>query len=157
MALAAVGPAVLPRGVGGGMGGGGGGGGMGMMYVAPEKVESLKVPTVCLEHGKAEPRPTVPYEIRPLESFTNRPAVKELCRMLGHRTDQPASGPSRSLESQQQHELGATGCQADASCHRIEHAPISACKRFVRPCKWRLWPFKTAQQRQQPTTSSSAN
>ena len=51
--------------------------------VAPEKVASLKVPTVCLEHGKAEPRPTVPYTIEPIESFTDRPAVQELCRMLG--------------------------------------------------------------------------
>jgi hypothetical protein len=69
-----------------GVGGGGGmmGGGMGgMMYIAPEKTESLKVPTVCLEHGKTEPHPTVPYQIVPIESFTDRPAVQELCRMLG--------------------------------------------------------------------------
>jgi hypothetical protein len=68
-----------------GMGGGMMGGGMmgGMMYIAPEKVEAFKVPAVCLEHGKAEPRPTVPYTIVPIESFTDRPAVQELCRMLG--------------------------------------------------------------------------
>jgi hypothetical protein len=67
-----------------GMGGGGGmGGGMGMMYVAPQGVAHCKVPTVCLEHGKAEPRPSMPYEIKPIESLTARPAVKELCRLLG--------------------------------------------------------------------------
>jgi len=69
------------QGVGGGMGMGGGMGGM--MYIAPEKTESMKVPTVCLEHGKTEPHPTVPYTIVPIESFTDRPAVQELCRMLG--------------------------------------------------------------------------
>jgi hypothetical protein len=71
------------QGMGGGMGGGGGGG-MGMMYVAPQGVGHRKVLTVCLEHGKPEPRPSMPYEIKPIESLTARPAVKELCRMLGN-------------------------------------------------------------------------
>ena len=66
-----------------GGGGGGGGGGMGMGCIPPEKVESFKVPTVCLEHGKTEPHPTVPYEIRPLDSFTQTPGVDEICRALG--------------------------------------------------------------------------
>ena len=72
--------------MGGGMGGGGmggGGGGMGMMNIAPEKVGKLLVTTVCLEHGKDEPRASIPYEIKPLERVTNKPAVAELCRMLG--------------------------------------------------------------------------
>jgi hypothetical protein len=73
--------------MGGGMGGMGGGGmggmGMGMMNIAPEKVGQLRVTTVCLEHGKAEPRANIPYEIKPLENVTNKPAVAELCRMLG--------------------------------------------------------------------------
>ena len=67
----------------GGGGGGGGGMGGGMFYVAPEKAESIKVPTVCLEYGKAEPRPTTPYQIRPIQSATGNTAVQELCRMLG--------------------------------------------------------------------------
>jgi hypothetical protein len=61
----------------------GGGGGMGMGCVPPEKTESFKIPTVCLEHGKAEPRPTTPYEIRPLESVTQNAAVQEVCQELG--------------------------------------------------------------------------
>jgi hypothetical protein len=70
--------------MGGGMGGGGmGGGGMGMFNVAPEKVGQFRVPTVCLEHGKGEPNAQIPYEIKPLESVANKPAVAELCRMLG--------------------------------------------------------------------------
>jgi len=73
------------QGIGGGMMGGGGGmmGGGGMFNVAPEKVGKLKVTTVCLEHGKAEPRPAVKYEIKPIESFTDKPEVHQLCRMLG--------------------------------------------------------------------------
>ena len=68
---------------GGGMGGGGMGGGGGMFNVAPEKVGKFKVTTVCLEHGKAEPRPAIQYEIKPIEIFTGKPEVRELCRMLG--------------------------------------------------------------------------
>ena len=67
----------------GGGGGGGGGGGMGMFNVPPEKVGQLRVATVCLEHGKGEPNERIPYEIKPLDKVTNRPAVVELCRALG--------------------------------------------------------------------------
>jgi hypothetical protein len=69
-----------PQGVGGGAGGGGG---MGMFNVPPEKVGQVNLPTVCLEHGKAEPRAGIPYQIEPLEKFTNEPGVRELCQMLG--------------------------------------------------------------------------
>jgi hypothetical protein len=70
-----------------GMGGGMGMGGMmgGMMNVPPEKVGKLKVPTVCLDHGKADPRPAVPYVIKPIESYSSKPGVRELCQMLGNR------------------------------------------------------------------------
>ncbi len=71
-------------GMGGGGGGGFGGGGMGRGFnVPPEKVGKFKVAAVCLEHGKGEPRPNIPYEIKPIESFSDKPAVAELCRMLG--------------------------------------------------------------------------
>ncbi|MEX0714501.1 MAG: hypothetical protein WD278_19345, partial [Pirellulales bacterium] len=76
------------QGMGGGMGGGGGGmggggGGMGMMNLPAEKVGRLTVTCICLEHGKAEPRPAIPYVIQPIESFTDKPAVRELCVLLG--------------------------------------------------------------------------
>jgi hypothetical protein len=68
----------------GGMGGGGmGGGGMGMFNIAPEKVGQLKATTVCLEHGKREPRPNVPYQIKPIEQVTDKAMVQEVCRMVG--------------------------------------------------------------------------
>lgn len=71
------------QGFGGGMMGGNMMGGGGFFNVAPEKVGQLQCATVCLEHGKKEPRPAVPYEIRPIESFTDKPAVHELCALLG--------------------------------------------------------------------------
>ena len=78
------------QGMGGGMGGGGmggmGGGGMGMggmMNIAPEKVGQLKVSTVCLDHGKGEPRAAIPYTIKPLDDYTTQPGVQEVCEMLG--------------------------------------------------------------------------
>jgi hypothetical protein len=70
------------QGMGGGMGGMGGMG-MGMMNVPPEKIGKIEVTTVCLEHGKAEPKPAAPYEIKPIEDFTQKTGVKELCQMLG--------------------------------------------------------------------------
>jgi hypothetical protein len=72
-------------GLGGGIGGGGGGrgGGGGAFDVAPEKVAKVKLDTVCLEHGKKEPSASVPYEIRPIDTFTSDPKVQELCKLLG--------------------------------------------------------------------------
>jgi hypothetical protein len=71
-------------GMGGGMGGGGfgGGGGGGLFNVAPEKAGKLKVTIVCLEHGKVDPNPRVNYQLRPLESFTSKPEVIEVVKML---------------------------------------------------------------------------
>ena len=82
------------QGMGGGMGGMMGGmgmggmGGMGMggfMNVAADKVGKLKVPLVCLEHGKKDPNPRVKYEIKPIETFTENQRVAEICKMLGRR------------------------------------------------------------------------
>lgn len=70
---------------GGGGGFGGGGGGGGFLNVRPEQVGKLKLTTVCLEHGKAEPRARMKYEIRPIAEFTDEEEVHELCRMLGAR------------------------------------------------------------------------
>jgi hypothetical protein len=67
---------------GGGMGGGGGGAG-GFFNVGPEKVGKIKVATVCLEHGKRDPTPHTPIELVPLEEWTDRAEVVELCKMLG--------------------------------------------------------------------------
>jgi hypothetical protein len=67
---------------GGGLGGGGGGGG-GLFNIGPEKVGKIKFVAVCLEHGKIDPNPRVPYELRPIESFVSKPEVIEVVKMLG--------------------------------------------------------------------------
>lgn len=71
--------------VGGGMGGGmmGGGMGMGMMNVPAEKVAQVKVPTVCLEHGKKVPHAHMQYEIHPIEDFSTKPELKTLLTNFG--------------------------------------------------------------------------
>jgi hypothetical protein len=68
--------------MGGGMGMGMGGGG-GMWNVAPEKVGKFKVTTVCLEHGKPDPRPAMKYTIKPIKEFTEKAEVRELLEVLG--------------------------------------------------------------------------
>ncbi len=78
----------------GGMGGGGMGGmgGGGMFNIPPEQVRQFKVDTVCLDHGKKDPRPAIPYEIHPIESYTTKTGVAELCAMLGRgKIDQRAA------------------------------------------------------------------
>jgi len=72
------------QGMGGGMGGGGMGGGGGFFNVPAEKEGNFKVACMCLEHGKAEPRPAMAYKLVPLEELTEKPGVKELCTMLGY-------------------------------------------------------------------------
>ncbi len=69
------------QGMGGGMGGGGGGG---MFNVPAEKEGNFKVPCVCLEHGKAEPRAQMTYTIKPIQSFTTKPGVAEMLKDLGN-------------------------------------------------------------------------
>ena len=72
-------------GMGGMMGGMGGmGGGGGFFNVAPEKVGKMKITTVCLEHGKEEPRAAAQYEIKPIEEFTDKTEVHKLLGMLGN-------------------------------------------------------------------------
>lgn len=53
-----------------------------MFNVAPEKAGKIKVVAVCLEHGKKDPSPRIPYELRPLESFTQDQKVIEVVKML---------------------------------------------------------------------------
>ncbi|MCR9116400.1 MAG: hypothetical protein NXI22_05540 [bacterium] len=67
---------------GGGLGGGGFGGG-GFMAVGPESTRKVAVTTVCLEHGKPDPRPKMKYKIVPIETFTDNPEVIEVCKMVG--------------------------------------------------------------------------
>lgn len=76
---------------GGGFGGGGGGGmggmggGGGGWSLPPEKILRQDVKTVCLEHGKKEPKRHINYVVRPLETVTDKPEVHKICALVGNR------------------------------------------------------------------------
>jgi hypothetical protein len=65
-------------GLGGGLGGGGFGGGF--FNVAPEATRRFSVDTVCLDHGKPDPTPRIPFEIKPIDEYVERPAVVEVVK-----------------------------------------------------------------------------
>ncbi len=74
------------QGMGGGMMGGMGGmGGMmggGMFNIGPEKAGKVKIVGVCLEHGKKDPSPHVPYKLVKLEAVAKNPEAREMVKML---------------------------------------------------------------------------
>jgi len=70
----------------GGYGGGYGGYGGGMWNVPAEKVVQAKIPIVCLDHGKPDPNPRIPYEIKPIDSYAKCPEVNEVLKMLASGT-----------------------------------------------------------------------
>jgi hypothetical protein len=68
-----------------GMGGMGGG----MMNIAPDKVQKIKITSVCLDHGLDDPSPRVAYKPVPIDSYVKDPAVTHLIKlMLAGRIDQ---------------------------------------------------------------------
>jgi len=67
---------------GGGYGGGSGGGG-GFFSIPPEKIVRIPYRSVCLEHGKPEPRPRCTYRLIPVEQYTKNPALRELLELVG--------------------------------------------------------------------------
>lgn len=56
--------------------------GRGIMRIAPGKTHKLKAKTVCLEHGKPDPKPRIAYRIIPLETFTTDPIITFVCQQL---------------------------------------------------------------------------
>ena len=69
-------------GLGGQQGGGLGGGGGGFFSVPPEMIARVPYESVCLEHGKAEPRPQVKYRLIRPEEYSADPALAELLKMV---------------------------------------------------------------------------
>jgi hypothetical protein len=69
---------------GGGLGGGGGGRGGGIFNIPPGRVGKININTVCLEYGKADPRPRMEYKVVPIEELTTDPKVHEMIRMLAN-------------------------------------------------------------------------
>ena len=70
--------------MGGGMGGGGMGGGMGggPFSLPPERTRTLRVPTVCLDHGKREPTPRIAYRMTALENCSTDPRLQDVMACL---------------------------------------------------------------------------
>ncbi|MFV0443313.1 MAG: hypothetical protein ACK5Q5_07060 [Planctomycetaceae bacterium] len=71
-------------GMGGGMGGMGGGmgGGGGFFSVPPETIARVTYQSVCLEHGKPEPRPKLTYKLIRPEDYQDNPALHELLKLV---------------------------------------------------------------------------
>ncbi|MFN9717183.1 MAG: hypothetical protein ACK58L_00720 [Planctomycetota bacterium] len=71
----------------GGMGGGGmggmGGGGQGFFSIPPERTVKLPYVSACLNHGKPDPNPNVPYRLVQVSEYTEDPVLTELIRMVG--------------------------------------------------------------------------
>jgi hypothetical protein len=65
-------------GIGGQQGGQQQGGGGGIFNIAPEKVGVVKAPTVCLNHGLAEPTKFTKYNVKPLEEVIDDERVRIL-------------------------------------------------------------------------------
>lgn len=71
-------------GMGGGMGGMGGmGGGGGFFSIPAEKVVSIPMNSVCLEHGKPEPTSNSKYTIIPVARFSKDPVLYQLLTRVG--------------------------------------------------------------------------
>lgn len=51
--------------------------------IPPESVREIKLDTVCLEHGKPNPRSSVAYELAKLEEVCKEPAVESLLIRYG--------------------------------------------------------------------------
>ena len=54
-----------------------------LFNIPPEKTLRFTIACVCIEHGKPDPGPHYPYEIRPLDSETDKPQIREVVELLG--------------------------------------------------------------------------
>lgn len=151
---------------GGGMGmmGGGGGGGMmgggggGFFNVPAEKELNFKVPTVCLEHGKKEPRPAIPYTIKPIESYTSKAETQETLKMLGY-----GQIPQRAAQAAAWHFENGMSWE-ELSAKRIKHLngtsePYFTAQEIEAGMRVAAAATKRAQERpvQSPATSTTAS
>jgi len=73
---------------GGGMGGGGFGGG-GMFSIPAEHTAKLPYTSVCLEHGKTDPDPTMTYKLVPVSEYTDNQQLGALLSLIGKNAIDP--------------------------------------------------------------------
>ncbi len=53
--------------------------GNGVMCVPAERIAAMELDALCLVHGKPDPQSSMTYEVRPLDTVTNKPGVEEIC------------------------------------------------------------------------------
>lgn len=64
----------------------------GMFSVPPEKVAQLPLKTVCLEHGKPDPRSSMTYQLVPIEQFSSDSVLAEMLeQFVAGKIDQKAA------------------------------------------------------------------
>ena len=139
--------------------GGGPMAGQGPLFnIAPERVGKVKLPAVCLDHGKPNPLPQskYKYEVKPLESVTDKQGVAEVCVML-----------SRGEVNQQIAQLAAWNLNNDLSWEKLaktrqkggifgstptySKAELQAAKKTAEKA------VKLAQERKQPSQNASTS
>jgi hypothetical protein len=76
-------------GVGGGGLGGGGFGGGGMFSIPPEHTAKIPFNSVCLEHGKTDPDPTMTYKLVPVSEYTDNQQLGALLSLIGKNAIDP--------------------------------------------------------------------
>ena len=128
--------------------------GMAPWNIPPEKIAQIKVPVVCLEHGKPEPRPAVPYVIKPLEEFSNTSGLREVLQALanGQVSQRVAQAAAWHLENGMSFQELASKQLRFANgvrCPYFSPAEIRAAMQLVAKAK------QQAKQRQQSTPSPS--
>lgn len=97
----------------------------GFMRIAPGKTRKLTATTVCFEYGKPEPNPRIAYRLVPIEQFSNRPEIREMCRELG-------CGTMRSEIAQAiaWHLLNDMSWESLAEINRVESRYLGSIKYF---------------------------
>lgn len=106
-------------GLGGGGFGGGGAGGGGMFSIPPEHTAKIPFHSVCLEHGKADPDPTVNYKLIPVSQYTDNEQLAALLTLVSRNTIDPQVAQAaawhlssnmswQELASKQSTEIGST-------------------------------------------------
>lgn len=101
--------------------------------VKPEKTAQVPLATVCLSHGKPDPRPNMTYKLVRLEEYTKDPALQELLKRYGTEGGDPqaaqaaawhlANGMSwKTLETKLDLRLGPTRAQPYFNARQLQTA-----------------------------------
>ena len=96
----------------------------GLLSVPAGRTIRIRLDSVCLEYGKPEPRPRIAYELRPLETFSVDPTLKQVLAML------PYEGVSqREIQIASWH-LASDMSWEDLDALRVEHLNGRSERRF---------------------------